>query len=90
MGEYADMAIEDGMNADLDPSYESWDEEELGAYTYRSSSRRKNTNIVCRYCGKAGFYWSTLNGKWRLYNSETKELHECLKHTHPIDQMKLL
>ena len=30
----------------------------------------------CKYCGKAGLHWETIDGRWKLFDSRNKP-HTC-------------
>ena len=78
MGEFADMAIEEGLaeeewaNAYCDDLYS---EEDCPAAFIGFPPRE----ITCRKCGESGLGWGKLNDKWRLYKDS--ELHVCKKHS---------
>jgi len=44
----------------------------------RSPFRKKTKyNKVCRMCKQNGLYWVNTDDGWRLYDSETEEIHVC-------------
>ena len=72
MGEYADMAIAEGM------AREEWDDvhpEDSDEGCPIAFIGFPPQEITCRRCGKADLSWGHHTGSWRLY--EKGELHKC-------------
>jgi hypothetical protein len=67
MGEFAEMAIQEGLDAELSGEF---DDEDGGDYTPRSKT--------CRQCGTGYLYWGSAEKGWRLFDVNGK-LHSCSK-----------
>lgn len=83
MGEYADWAIEQGINRAMeerdDPDFlpDSPDDGYSLFGMPTIGGRRRNTPKTCRRCGKAGLFWKEVsNGIWRLHGRN--RVHVCL------------
>lgn len=78
MGEYADMAVDEALNANFDYD-EDFDE---GGWLGRP--RRKRKLPTCKYCGQPNLVWKEHNGGWRLFDLKIEDddeewiLHSCL------------
>lgn len=72
MGDYADMAIDDGID-----SWNQPDDDDLADPMDGGYFRYKKRSLTCRYCGKSGFWWQKYEGGWRMFNEDG--LHSCLK-----------
>ena len=75
MGDFADMAIQDGLMQELDDIYDNGyiDEPDLNNY-----SKPKSKNKVCKNCGLSGLHWQKAPTGWRLFDRNNK-IHNCNK-----------
>ncbi len=67
MGEYADLAIEQGMDEWLSGECE-YDDDPMYGVVWKT----------CRNCGERRLEWGTTNSGWRLFDSEGHR-HICKK-----------
>ena len=76
MGDMADYAMDHGF--DLDGcGYDGWDSWQDDGYG-NEICRTKST-LSCRYCHSTSVYWSNTEKGWRLFETETHEIHNCPK-----------
>lgn len=85
MGEYADMANDDGIDswrgAGRSAGAQYWPDEPGNRLPPQYTHATKR----CRRCGQAPLYWEQVNGKWRLHAFDNKlrdyVLHACAQPT---------
>lgn len=78
MGEHADDCLDRMLDVDFDSDY-GFDgfcnvmyDNETGAFEGPGMQQPKR----CRYCGKSGLRWDSIDGRWRLHESDG-DVHVC-------------
>lgn len=70
----SDEVLRDGLRRKADNMKES---------ANRAPDAATVMNIACKFCGKDGFSWQQVDGRWRLKDSNGN-LHECRKRGWPV------
>jgi hypothetical protein len=90
MGEFADYALDEAMEAENDrwlyrsgaltdkQAFELGIIDHLGRYAHRPMFASQPAPKVCKHCGASGLVWRETPRGWRLYDSDG--IHTCAQY----------
>ena len=75
MGDMADYALACNVYATDEAGFDGFDRAEYDEEKGGTIARSKI--IQCKYCRTKAVYWGSTDFGWRLFDSETNQMHRC-------------